>query len=133
MVRMTVMARLTRAGIAECAIPKLSHEITTNSVDGKYASTRMHHSRGVARGGVRGVRTPPPPQSREKGGSGGPVQRQEEGGAKSVQEGPKLKIFLALRANNTSEITTILLKMVQLFSKTRIFSRFARYYPHEQD
>ena len=27
------------------------------------------------------------PQSREKGGSGGPVRRQEEGGAKSVQEG----------------------------------------------
>ena len=51
----------------------------------------------------------PPPQSREKGGGvWGPVQRQEEGGAKSVQEGPKLQIFLALRANNTSEITTIL-------------------------
>ena len=86
--------------------------------------------RGVARGGVRGVRTPPPPKSGE---GGGPVQRQEEGGAKSMQEGPKLPIFLALRANNTSEITIILLKMVQFFSKTRIFSRFARYYPHEQD
>ena len=61
------------------------------------------------------------------------MRRQEEGGAKSVQEGPKLQIFLALRANNTSEITTILLKMVQFFSKTRIFSHFARYYPHEQD
>ena len=89
--------------------------------------------RGVARGGVRGVRTPPPPKVGRRGGVRGPVQRQEEGGAKSVQERPKLQIFLALRANNTSEITTILLKMVQLFSKTRIFSRFARYYPHEQD
>ena len=48
-------------------------------------------------------------------------ERQEEGGAKSVQERPKLQIFLALRANNTSEITTILLKMVQFFSKTPFF------------
>ena len=79
-----------------------------------------------------GVRTPPK-SGEGGGGSGGPVRRQEEGGAKSVQEGPKLQIFLALRANNTTEITIILLKMARFFSKTQIFSRFARYYPHEQD
>ena len=38
-----------------------------------------------------------------------------------MQEGPKIHIFLALRANNTSEITTILLKMVKFLVKREFF------------
>ena len=56
-------------------------------------SKTIHYRPGASPGGSRGP-DPPPPQSREKGGvRGGPVRRQEEGGAKSVPERPKLQIF----------------------------------------